>query len=109
VLAGSYLRTTDSRPALSGKERVAMQKVTRLKIGPVALLVLLALLTLLWVHRKGLTAEEAEGEAGGAVVQLEDTVVRDKYAAVAFLGLVALFAFVTWTALRANEGGDKGS
>jgi len=73
-----------------------MKKVTRLKLGPVTLLVLLALLTLLVVKREHLTAEEAE-----------DTVVRDKYAAVAFLALMALFAFVTWTALRANEGGDK--
>jgi hypothetical protein len=29
------------------------------------------------------------------VVQAEDSVVRDKYAAVAFVALVALFAFVT--------------
>jgi hypothetical protein len=84
-----------------------MAKVTRLKVGPVAVLVLLALLTILAVHRKGLTDEQAEDEAVGAVVQLEDTVVRDRYAAVAFLALVALFAFVTWTALRANEGEDK--
>jgi hypothetical protein len=73
----------------------------------VVLLVLLALLTLLVVKRKDLTAEEAEDDAVRAVVKLEDTVVRDDYAAVAFLALVALFAFVTWTALRANEGEDK--
>ena len=84
-----------------------MKKVTRLKIGPVALLVLLALLTFLVVHRHGLTAKEAEDEAVGAVVQLEDTAVRDRYVAVALLALVALFAFVTWTALRAKEGEDK--
>jgi hypothetical protein len=107
VLAGSYLRTTDNQPAFSPKERVAMKKVTRLKIGPVTLLVLLALLTLLVVKRQHLTAEEAEDDAVRAVVKLEDTVVRDKYAAVAFLALMALFAFVTWTALRADEGGDK--
>jgi hypothetical protein len=107
VLAGSYLRATDSLPAFSPKERVAMKKVTRLKIGPVALLVVLALLTVLVVHRKGLTAKEAEDEAVGAVVKLEDTVARDRYVAVAFLTLVALFAFVTWTALRAKEGEDK--
>jgi hypothetical protein len=73
----------------------------------VVLLVLLALLTLLVVKRKYLTAQEAEDDAVRAVVKLEDTVVRDDDAAVAFLALVALFAFVTWTALRANQGEDK--
>ena len=84
-----------------------MKKGTRLKIGPVALLVLLALLTLLVVKRKDFTAEEAEDDAVRAVVMLEDTVVHDDFAAVAFLALMALFAFVTWTALRANQGEDK--
>ena len=84
-----------------------MEKVTRLKIGPVALLVLLALLTFLVVKRQYLTAEDAEDAAVRPVVKLEDTVVRDEYAAVAFMALVALFAFVTWTALRAKEGEDK--
>jgi hypothetical protein len=73
----------------------------------VILLVLLALLTFLVVKRKDLTAEEAEDDAVRAVVKLEDTVVRDDVAAVAVLALVALFAFVTWTALRANDGEDK--
>ena len=73
----------------------------------VVLLVLLALLTLLVVKRKYLTAQEAEDDAVRAVVKLEDTVVRDDDAAVAFLALVALFGFVTWTALRAKEGEDK--
>jgi hypothetical protein len=107
VLTGPYLRTTDSLPAFSPKERVAMNNVTRLKIGPVALLVLLALLTLLAVQRRGLTAEEAEDEAVGAVVKMKHRVVRYEYATVAFLALMALLAFVTWTALRANEGEDK--
>ena len=73
----------------------------------VVLLVLLALLTLLVVKRKDLTAEEAEDDAVRAAVKLEDTVDRDDDAAVAFIALVALFAFVTWIALRANEGEDK--
>jgi hypothetical protein len=84
-----------------------MKKVTQLKIGPVALLVLLALLTLLVVKRKDFTAEEAEDDAVRAVVMLEDTVVHDDFAAVAFLALMALFAFVTWTVLRAKKGEDK--
>jgi hypothetical protein len=88
-------------------ERVAMKKVTRLKIGPVALVVLLVLLTLLAVKRRHMTAEEAVDDTVRVVVKMEDTVVRDKYAAVAFLGLVALFTFVMWTALRANEREDK--
>jgi hypothetical protein len=73
----------------------------------VTLLVLLALLTILVVKRKDLTAEGAEDDAVRSVVKMEGTVVRDDYAAVAFLALMALFAFVTWTALRANEGEDK--
>jgi hypothetical protein len=84
-----------------------MKKVARLKVGSVALLVLLALLMLLVVKRRGLTAEEAQDEGVRTVVKLHDTVVRDRYAAVAFLGLMALFAFVVWTALRTKEGEDK--
>ena len=84
-----------------------MKKATRLKTGPVALLVLLALLTFLVVKRRYLTAEGAGDAAVGTVVKLGDTVYRDEYATVAFIALVALFAFVTWTALRANEGEDK--
>jgi hypothetical protein len=84
-----------------------MKTGTRLKIGPVVVLVLLALLTFLVVKRQYLTAEDAEDGAVRTVVKLEDTVVRDERAAVAFLALVALFAFVTWTALRANQGEDK--
>jgi hypothetical protein len=101
------LGATDSRPACSPKERVAMGKGTRLKIGPVAVLVLLALLTLLVVKRRHLTAEEAVDEAARPVVKVGDTVVRDERAAVAVIVLVALFAFVMWTALRAKEGEDK--
>jgi len=84
-----------------------MNKAMRLKIGPVAVLVLLALLTILAVHRKGLTAAEAETEAVGTVVKVEDMAVRDEFATVAFLALLALFAFVTWTALRTNKAEDR--
>jgi hypothetical protein len=84
-----------------------MKEVTRLKILPVALLLLLVLLTLLVVKRKHLTAEEAVDGAVRVVVKAEDTVVRDKYAPLGFLGLTALFAFVLWTALRAKEGEGK--
>jgi hypothetical protein len=84
-----------------------MGKGTRLKIGPVAGLVLLALLTLLVVKRRHLTAEEAADEAMRPAAKVGDAVVRDERAAVAFIVLVALLSFVTWTALRANEGEDK--
>jgi hypothetical protein len=84
-----------------------MKKEARFKIGPVALLVLLALLTILVVKRKHLTAEEAVDEAVRPVVKLEATSSRDEYAAVAILALLALFAIVTWAALRVNEGEDK--
>jgi hypothetical protein len=84
-----------------------MKNVTQLKIGLVALLVLLALLTLLVVKRKHLTPEEAADDAGRTVVKAENTVVRDRYALVAVLALMALFVFVTWTAARANQGEDE--
>jgi hypothetical protein len=104
---GAHLRTTDSRPAFSPKERLAMRKWTRLTIGPVAVLVLLALLTLLVVKRKHLTAEEAVDESVRVVVRLDERVASDKYGAVAFLALMALLAFVTWSALGANEAEDE--
>jgi hypothetical protein len=80
-----------------------MTQVTRLKVGPVAVLVLLGLLMLLALNREGLTPEKTERGA----VELEDSVIHDSYATVAVVGLVALFAFVMWTALRAKEGEDK--
>jgi hypothetical protein len=84
-----------------------MEKVTRLKTTPVTLLVLLALLTLLVAKRnKEHPVEEAEEDAVRTVVKLEDTVVHDEYAAVAFVAVIALFALVIWTALGANKGED---
>jgi hypothetical protein len=86
-----------------------MKKLIRLKIGSVALLLLLALLllTFLIVKRKHLTAEEGMDHVVRAVYRVEGTVVRDRHAAVAFLVLMALFAFVAWTALDAKEGDDR--
>ena len=84
-----------------------MKKETGLKIGPVAVLVLLVLLTFLVVKRRSLTAQEAVDDAVRAVVKVEDKVVRHERAAIALLAVMALFAFVAWTALRANEGEDK--
>jgi hypothetical protein len=84
-----------------------MNKVTWQKGRLVAVLVLLAVLTYLAVHRKGLTSKDAEDEAVGEVVKFEDTVLYDDYATVAVVALIALFALVTWTVLRANQGEDK--
>jgi hypothetical protein len=84
-----------------------MKRVTQLGGRPIVLLVVLALLTLLVVKRKDLTAEEAVGDAVRPVVELEQRVVRDRHGAVAFLAVVALFGFVTWAAIRASEGEDK--
>jgi hypothetical protein len=95
--------TTDSQPAISPRERVAMKKMTRL----LALLVVLSLLALLVAKPKHLTTEEAVDDAVGTAEKVEDTAVRQKYVAVAFLVLLALLAFVTWTALRAKEGQDR--
>ena len=84
-----------------------MKKVTHLNIAPIAALVLLVLLALLVAKRKDLTADEAEGDAVRRVVMLEDTVIRDGDAAVAFLALMTLFVFVIWTALRVSGREDK--
>ena len=84
-----------------------MKKVTQRRIGPVVLLVLLALLTLLAVKRRHLTTEEATDETVRAVVKVENTVLHDNYAIVALLALITLFAFVTWTAVRANQREDQ--
>jgi hypothetical protein len=84
-----------------------MKKLTQLKIGPIAVLVLLALLTVLVVKRQHLTAEESADDGVRTVVKVKDTIARDEFAAVAFLALIALFAFVVWTAVRANEGKGK--
>ena len=81
----------------------------RLKPGTFALIVVLALLTFLVVKvkRTHLTAEEATVAAARPLVKLGDTVARHEYAATGVLALVALFAFVMWTALRAKEEEGK--
>jgi hypothetical protein len=79
----------------------------RLEIRLVTGLVLLVLLTLLVVKRQNLTADEAQDDAVRTVVQVKDVFVRHEYALPAFLGFMAVFAFVMWTALRANKGEDK--
>jgi hypothetical protein len=107
VLAGYFLRTTDSQPAFSPKECVAMKKETRNNTGAVAVLVLLALLALLVVKRIDLTAEEGEVAAVRTVGKLENAIIRDERVVIAFLVLMALFAFVLWTQLRTEEGEDK--
>jgi hypothetical protein len=84
-----------------------MKQLTRLKVGPVALLVLLALLTFLVVKRKDLTTEEAEAGAVRTAVDMGRMSVRDRHAVVAFVVLMALFGFLTWAAMRAHEREDK--
>jgi hypothetical protein len=84
-----------------------MTRVRRLWIGSVAVLVLLALVTLLMVIRQRLAAAEAADVALQPVAKLGDTVIRDRHVAIAFLALMALFAFVIWTAFRAGAGEGK--
>jgi hypothetical protein len=87
-----------------------MKKVTRLEVRPAALLLLLMSLALLVlpklsaVKRRDLTANARDVDAVQAVIELGGTIARNEHAAVAFLALMALFAFVIWTALRAKEG-----
>src|SRR5262245_51885529 len=84
-----------------------MKNESRLTIAPVAVLVVLALLTILVVKHQRLTAEEAEIGAARAVVEVTNSLLKHKYAAVAFLVLLSLFAFVLWFVLRANARADK--
>jgi hypothetical protein len=84
-----------------------MKWFTRLKVGHVVVLVLLFLLTCMVLQRRGVTGNEAAGEAVVVADKIEHTVVRNRPEVVVFLALVALFAFVTWTVLRAKMGEDK--
>jgi hypothetical protein len=80
-----------------------MKSERGLKFRLVGVLVLVALLTILAFYRHGLTAQEAGDKAGGEVVKVGNKVVNDDYAVVAVLVLIAMFAFVIWTALRNKE------
>src|SRR5262245_46527579 len=86
----------DDLAAFSSKEHVAM-KNTRFNVAPVALLLLLGLVTLVAVHR-ALKAHEFES----AAVKAGDKVVRDSHSTVAFV--VVLFGYMMWTVLRAKQG-----
>jgi hypothetical protein len=91
-------------PAFSPKERVAMKKGTAPNIAPGALLlILVALLILLAVHKRLATAEEVEK----AVAKVEYHAVRDSHSPVAIIAVVALFAFVAWIVVRGNRGEAK--
>jgi hypothetical protein len=78
-----------------------MKKDSRLNVTLGAfLLMLLAVLTLLAVRNGRMPDEKA-------VVKVEDNVVHDSYSQVAVVAVVALFAYVMWTILRANRGEAK--
>jgi len=81
-----------------------MKKDTRLNLSPGAILfILLAMLILLAVRKRLTTAEEVDKAAG----KVGHAFIRDSHARVAIVVLVALFAYVTWTVLRANRGEAK--
>jgi hypothetical protein len=75
-------------------------------IGPVAALLLLALVLTLAEkrrHRAQLTAEEAQADAQASVVRLRDAVVGHERAAIVVVFGVVLFGYVLWKASRASE------
>jgi hypothetical protein len=82
-------------------------RMTRQTIRLATLLVFLALVAYLVVHPNGLTTNQAVGEVEGEAVEVGRMAVRDKYAIIASLVLVALFGFVMWAAIRANKGEDE--
>jgi hypothetical protein len=76
-----------------------MKKDTRFNLSPGALLlILLVVLILLAVRKRLTTAEEVDRAAG----KVGHAVVHDSHSRVAIVVVVALFACVTWTALRAK-------
>jgi hypothetical protein len=79
----------------------------RSKVGAVAALVLLALLAILLAKPKFFTAEQAEGDVVREAGTLKDVLLGDNGAAIAVVVLIALFAFVLWTAIRANARDSK--
>jgi len=80
-----------------------MNKDTRLNFGPSALLlIVVAVLVLLAVRKRLTTAEEVEK----AVAKVEYHAVRDSHSPFAILAVAALVAFVVWTVVRANRGGN---
>jgi hypothetical protein len=87
-------------------EHITMEKVTRLRLGPVAVLLLVALLIILVAKRRNLTTDEAVDDSMRTVVNVKNTLVRRDDAAFAVISVVALCAFALWTALRANRGSD---
>jgi glucan phosphoethanolaminetransferase (alkaline phosphatase superfamily) len=72
-----------------------------------SVLLLLALLALLAIHRNGLTADEAAQKGIGVAVRVTNDAFHNEYRTVAVLALVVLFAFVIWTVVRANKEGSK--
>ena len=84
-----------------------MKNSTPLKIVPFILLAFLVILTLMAFKRVGDSAEEAGHDAAQAVARLEQRVDREGYAVVAFVVLMGLLTFITWTALRADKGKDQ--
>jgi hypothetical protein len=86
---------------------MVMQNASRNNARIITLLVLLSLLLVLLAKRRALTIDEAESDAVQDVVKVQDTVIGDDYVAVVVLAVVALFGFVLWTAIRANQVEDK--
>jgi hypothetical protein len=72
-----------------------------------SILLLLALLALLAIHRNGLTADEAAQKGVGVAVRVTKDAFHNEYRTVAVLALIALFAFVIWTVVRAHTGENK--
>ena len=70
-------------------------------------LLLLALVALLAIHRHGLTIDQAAEKGVGVAVRVKDDAFYNEYRTVAVLALIAIFAFVIWTVLRAKKVENK--
>jgi hypothetical protein len=81
-------------------------KRTRFSIAPVAVLVVLGLLTLLWLERRGVAVEQAGADS---VVKVERAFLRDNHARAAFLIAIAVFSFLVWTVMEGSQGDVAGN
>ena len=76
-------------------------------------MVLLLVMLAVWVYRREhADVKKTNGsdlvvhDPVQGAVKLQDTVDREGYAVVAFIILMGLLVFVTWTALRAKKGDE---
>jgi hypothetical protein len=77
-----------------------MKNDKRFHTSPAALAVLLLAVVMLLAFYKGLTANDVENQ----VVDVDKKTFRYPIATLVVVAMVAMFGYVIWTVLRANQG-----